>query len=79
MLIIIAIFILSIYKFYSSNKNINSTKFNRNNIQKILNEKISDLPILDNDTNDVIILNNSINKGLQREKKRSFWELFKTK
>ena len=69
----------SIYKFYSSNKNINSTKFNRNNIQKILNEKISDLPILDNDTNDVIILNNSINKGLQREKKRSFWELFKTK
>ncbi|MEC8074050.1 MAG: hypothetical protein VX087_00280 [Pseudomonadota bacterium] len=70
---------LSIYKFYSSNKNINSTKFNRNNIQKILNEKISDLPILDNDTNDVIILNNSINKGLQREKKRSFWELFKTK
>ncbi len=79
MLIIIAIFMLSIYKFYSSNKNINSTKFNRNNIQKILNEKISDLPILDNDTNDVIILNNSINKGLQREKKRSFWELFKTK
>ena len=79
MLIIIAIFMFSIYKFYSSNKNINSTKFNRNNIQKILNEKISDLPILDNDTNDVIILNNSINKGLQREKKRSFWELFKTK
>ena len=79
MLIIIAIFMLNIYKFYSSNKNINSTKFNRTNIQKILNEKISDLPILDNDTNDVIILNNSINKGLQREKKRSFWELFKTK
>lgn len=79
MLIIIAIFMLSIYKFYSSNKNINSTKFNRNNIQKILNEKISDLPILYNDTNNVIILNNSINKGLQREKKRSFWELFKTK
>ena len=40
MIIIIVIFIFTIYTFYSSNKNINSTKYNRKNIDKILNEKI---------------------------------------
>ena len=79
MIIIIIIFIFSIYNFYSSNKNINSTKHNRKNIDKILNEKIKDLPILENDTNNVIIINDSINKDFNNEKKRSFWELIKTK
>ena len=50
MIIIIVIFIFTIYKFYSSNKNINSTKYNRKNIDKILNEKIKDLPILESDS-----------------------------
>ena len=79
MIIIIVIFIFTIYKFYSSNKNINSTKYNRKNIDKILNEKIKDLPILESDTNNVIITNNLINKDLKHEKNRSFWELIKTK
>ena len=79
MIIIIVIFIFTIYKFYSSNKNINSTKYNRKNIDKILNEKIKDLPILESDTNNVIITNNLFNKDLKHEKNRSFWELIKTK
>ncbi len=79
MIIIIVIFIFTIYTFYSSNKNINSTKYNRKNIDKILNEKIKDLPILESDTNNVIITNNLINKDLKHEKNRSFWELIKTK
>ena len=75
MIILIIIFIFLIYKHYSSNKTINTKDYNRSNINKILNEKISNLPILNNDTNNVIEFNNSINKLMR--KKVSFLELRK--
>ena len=48
--IFILIFFYSTYKYYSSNKNIEAKNFNRNNINEIINTKISNLPILKNDT-----------------------------
>ena len=78
-IIIIIIFFLNTYKYYSSNKNLKVKKFNRNNINKIINEKIINLPILTNDTINVIEFNNSISEGAGNNKPRSFWNLLKSK
>ena len=79
MLLIIGIFILSIFKYYSSNKNLDTKNFNRSNIDQILKSKINNLPILSNDTDNVIEFNNSIEEGINQEKNRNFWNLLKIK
>ncbi len=77
MFLIIIIFILSIYNYYSSNKNVDAKNYNRKNIDQILKEKITDLPVLKSDTDNVIEFNNSLNDNIQENKKRSFWDLLK--
>ena len=77
MVFLIIVFIFSISNYYFSKKNINSKNFNRSNINQILKEKITDLPILFNDTDDVIEFNNSIENETDIKKKRSFWDLIK--
>ena len=79
LLIIIISFIFSIYKYYSSNTNVEARNYNRSNIDEILEEKISNLPVLANDTNNIIEFNDSFEKEITNEKKRSFWELLKNK
>ena len=76
--ILILIFFINIYFYYSSKKNVNAKDFNRININKIINEKISNLLILNNDTNDVIEFNNSFSNE-KKIKSRSFWNLLKSK
>ena len=78
MVILVLIFLHSIFKYYSSNKNISIKNYNRQNIDNLLKEKISDLPILENDTNNVIEFNNSIENIQIEDKKRSFWNLLRT-
>ena len=78
MILLVISFIFSIFKYYSSNKNMTERNYNRNNIDEILKEKISDLPVYSNDTNDVIEFNNSIEDNTPK-KKRSFWDLLKSK
>ena len=78
MILLVISFIFSIFKYYSSNKNMTEKNYNRNNINEILKEKISDLPVFSNDTNDVIEFNNSIEDNTTK-KKRSFWDLLKSK
>ena len=77
MFLLIIFFILSIYSYYSSDKNINTKNYNRENIDQILKEKISDLPVLENDTNNIIEFNNSLKNEIKENKKRSFWDLLK--
>ena len=77
MFLLIIFFILSIYSYYSSDKNINTKNYNRENIDQILKEKISDLPVLENDTNNIIEFNNSLKNEIEENKKRSFWDLLK--
>ena len=77
MFLLIIIFIFSIYNYYSSNKNIDAKNYNRKNIDQILKEKIFDLPVLKNDTNNVIEFNNSLKDDIEENKKRSFWDLLK--
>ena len=77
--ILILIFFFNIYIFYSSNKNLESKAFNRNNIDQIISTKILNLPILINDTDNVIEFNDSFSNETKNDKPRSFWNLLKFK
>ncbi len=70
-------FIFIIYKYYSSHKDNNIKIYDRSNVEQILKEKNIHLPILSNDTDNVIEFNNSLEDQLNDKKKRSFWELLK--
>tara|TARA_E500000178_G_C16471927_1_gene509111 strand:- start:65 stop:328 length:264 start_codon:yes stop_codon:yes gene_type:complete len=76
--IIILIFFLSTYNFYSSNINIDAKEFNRLNINKIIETKITNLPILNNDTNNVIEFNDGYSNEIKNNKPRGFWNLLKS-
>tara|TARA_B100000963_G_scaffold282317_1_gene250914 strand:+ start:4394 stop:4657 length:264 start_codon:yes stop_codon:yes gene_type:complete len=79
MIIFTTFFIFYIFKYYSSNKNITDKNYNRSNIEKILNKKTFNLPILKNDTDNVIEFNDSFQNELKDNKKRNFWDLLKNK
>ena len=78
-LLLILFFYFSIYKYYSSSKNIQTKNYNRKNIDKIINDKISNLEILPNDTINVIEFNDSFSNEIKNNKQRSFWNLLKSK
>ncbi len=77
-LLVILTFFITTYKYYSSKKNIEEKSFNRNNINEIINKKISSLPILHDDTNNVIEFNDGFSNEIKNEKLRSFWNLLKS-
>ena len=76
--ILILIFFFTTYKYYSSNKNIESKKYNRNNIDEIINKKIKNLPVLKSDTNNIIEFNDGFSSEIKSDKPRSFWNLLKS-
>lgn len=75
--IVVILFFFNTYKFYSSNKNIDTKNYNRNNINEIINSKINNLPVLKNDTDKAIQYNDGFSNELNNEKPRSFWNLLK--
>ena len=77
-LLLIITFFFTTYKYYSSKKNIETKDFNRNNIDEIISAKISNLPILENDTNNVIEFNDGFSNEIKNDKPRSFWNLLKS-
>ena len=77
--ILVILFFSSIYKFYSSNKNIDAKDYNRDNIDQIISSKISNLPILENDTDNAIKFNDGFSNDIKNDKPRSFWNLLKFK
>ena len=76
-ILLVLIFFLNTYKYYSSKMNIETKDFNRNNINEIINNKISNLPILNNDTNNVIEFNDGFSNEIKNDKSRSFWNLLR--
>ena len=76
-LVIIFLFLLNIYRYYSSSNNIKKVNLNRSNIEEIIKTKILDVPILENDTSDVIEFNSSFSEEIKENKSRSFWNLLK--
>ena len=68
-------FFFKIFEFYNSNVYIDRIIANRGNIEKLILEKNYKIPILKNDTDNVI----EFNSGFQNEEKklkRKFWDLF---
>ena len=76
--IIILLFVYLLFAIYFSEENIKKIKKNRVHIENSFKDYLSNLPILENDTNDVIIYNSS--EFLEKKiKKRKIWELLKKK
>ena len=48
------------------------------NIEEIVKTKVTNIPILENDTNNVIEFNSSFSKEIKENKPRSFWNLLKS-
>ncbi|RPG98036.1 MAG: hypothetical protein CBC66_002400 [Candidatus Pelagibacter sp. TMED106] len=71
------LFFFNVYKYYSSNSNIKNINLNRLNIEEIVKTKITKIPILKNDTDNVIEFNSSFSDEIKDNKKRSFWDLLK--
>ena len=76
-ILLVFIFFIITYKYYSSKKNLEIKDYNRNNIDAIISSKISNLPVLKNDTNNVIEFNDGFSNEIQNDKPRSFWKLLK--
>ncbi len=79
MLLVIILFALSIFKYYFSNNITKIKHFNRSNIDEIIKNKTDNLPILKNDTNNVVKFNDTFEIELNNNKKRSFWNLLQNK
>ena len=77
--IFILLFFFNIFKFYSSNNNVKKVNLNRTNIEDILKTKITNIPILENNTNDIIEFNSSFSEEIKNDEPRNFWNLFKVK
>ncbi len=76
LLIILSFFIFS-FNYYVSDTNMDTVKNNRENLESKILESSSALPLLPNDTNDVIEFNSGFENSNKQNFKRSFWELFK--
>ena len=77
-LLIFIIFFSITYKYYSSSMNIEAKNHNRKNIDKIINTKILNLPILKNDTDNVIEFNDGFSNNIKDDKPRGFWNLIRS-
>ena len=67
------IFIFLITKYYFSNQNIKLTNKSRSSYLIIMGNNKQDLPILKNDTSNVIIYKNDLEEFKSKRRKR-FWE-----
>ena len=65
------------FNYYISDRNINTVKNNRENLESKILESTSNLPLLPNDTKNVIEFNSGFENSNKQKFKRSFWELFK--
>ena len=75
--LMVILFFVFTFKYYISEKNISYIKKNRENFEIKILENYTGLPVLQNDTNEVIKFNSGFEKINERNYKRNFWELFK--
>ena len=70
-------FIFFIVKFYLSENNIKWSNKVMLQYQNVLDKKFINLPIIEEDTNDIIEYTNEI-EDFKNKKQRKFWDLLKT-
>ncbi len=76
-LLTIFFFIFFVIKFYLSEDNIKWSNKVIIQYQNILDKKFNSLPIIKDDTNDIIEYTSEI-ENFKNEKQRKFWDLLKT-
>ena len=76
-LLAIFFFIFFVIKFYLSENNIKRSNKIIFQYQNELDKKFNNLPIIKNDTNDIIEYTNEIEE-FKNKKQRKFWDLLKT-
>ena len=76
-LLTIFFFIFFVIKFYLSENNIKWSNKVILQYQNILDKKFINLPIIKDDTNDIIEYTNEI-EDFKNKKQRKFWDLLKT-
>ena len=69
-------FIFFIISTYSSDKNKKKINLNRKNVYSNVEDNLSNLPLLKNDTHDAILFNTGYAND-KKKIKRNFWNLFK--
>ena len=69
------IFIIFLINFYFSDENIKQINKSRFNYLNKLNKHILDLPLLKNDTNNIIEYKNDIDNNKKKKKYNLFWRL----
>ena len=67
------LFLFFILKYYFSDKNIVTTNKSRTSYALINNKYHKDLPVLQNDTNNIIVYKDGLEEFKKKRKKR-FWE-----
>ena len=76
-LLTIFFFIFFVIKFYISENNIKRSNKIIFQYQNELNKQFSNLPIIKDDTNDIIEYTNEVEE-FKNKKQRKFWDLLKT-
>jgi predicted PurR-regulated permease PerM len=74
--LLIFLFIFFIFSTYVSEQNQKKINLNRKNIYSIIENNLTTLPLLKNDTQDVIEFNTGFEND-NKKIKRNFWNLFK--
>ena len=72
-LIIFFIFVFFVTKYYFSEQNVIFTNKSRSSYLSSLNDDKSNLPVLENDTNNIIVYINGL-EDFKKKKKKWFWE-----
>ena len=79
MFILIIFFSVFVISHYLSEKNKKKILLNRVNIDSNIYKKINNLPILKNDTSNIIEFNSGYQTNEEKNVKRKFWDLIKSK
>jgi len=74
--LLIFLFMFFIFSTYISEENRKEINLNRKNIYSIIENNLTTLPLLKNDTQDVIEFNSGFEND-NKKIKRNFWNLFK--
>ena len=76
-LITVFIFVFSITSFYFSDQNVRDTNKSRSFYAVKKNKSIENIPLLKNDTKDIIEYRNDIEVYKKKKKNYEFWKLLK--
>ena len=73
------IFVVLIANFYLSEQNVILVNKSRSFNSENLNKNTKNLPLLENDTNDIIVYRNDLETYKKNKKQYTFWDLIKKK